>query len=59
VAENRVTVQRLLAMNIEAEKPKMVPDAIAEMVLSSSPDDALSAISNPAKPHRPARLKLL
>ena len=34
VAENRARVQRLLAINIEAEKPKMAPDAIAEMVLS-------------------------
>ena len=34
VAENRVLLQRLLAMNIEAEKPKMAPAAIAEMVLS-------------------------
>jgi TetR/AcrR family transcriptional regulator, copper-responsive repressor len=34
VAENRATLQRLLAMNIEAEKPRMAPDAIAEMVLA-------------------------
>ena len=34
VAENRALLQRLLAMNIEAEKPKMAPAAIAEMVLS-------------------------
>jgi len=34
VAENRATVQRLLAMNIEAENPKMDPRLIAEMVLS-------------------------
>ena len=34
VTENRVLLQRLLAMNIEAEKPKMAPSAIAEMVLS-------------------------
>jgi AcrR family transcriptional regulator len=34
VAENRATVQRLLAMNIEAEKPGMDPRLIAEMVLS-------------------------
>jgi AcrR family transcriptional regulator len=34
VAENRVLLQRLLAMNIEAERPKMAPSAIAEMVLS-------------------------
>ena len=34
VAKNRATVQRLLAMNIEAEKPRMAPEAIAEMVLS-------------------------
>ena len=34
VAENRVQLQRLLAMNIEAEKPHMAPSAIAEMVLS-------------------------
>ena len=34
VAENRALLQRLLAMNIEAEEPKMAPSAIAEMVLS-------------------------
>jgi TetR/AcrR family transcriptional regulator, copper-responsive repressor len=34
VTKNRALVQRLLAMNIEAEKPKMAPSAIAEMVLS-------------------------
>jgi TetR/AcrR family transcriptional regulator, copper-responsive repressor len=34
VTENRALVQRLLAMNIEAEKTKMAPPAIAEMVLS-------------------------
>src|ERR1700724_520226 len=34
VTENRALVQRLLAMNIEAEKPKLAPSAIAEMVLS-------------------------
>jgi AcrR family transcriptional regulator len=34
VAENRLQLRRLLAMNIEAEKPRMAPSAIAEMVLS-------------------------
>jgi AcrR family transcriptional regulator len=34
VAENRELLQRLLAMNIEAEKPRMAPSAIAELVLS-------------------------
>jgi AcrR family transcriptional regulator len=34
VTENRAMLQRLLAMNIEAEKPRMAPSAIAEMVLS-------------------------
>src|SRR5580692_8031964 len=34
VTENRALLQRLLTMNIEAEKPKMAPSAIAEMVLS-------------------------
>jgi AcrR family transcriptional regulator len=34
VTENRALLQRLLAMNIEAEKPRMAPSAIAEMVLS-------------------------
>src|ERR1700730_8567501 len=34
VAENRARLQRLLAMNIEAEKTRMAPSAIAEMVLS-------------------------
>ena len=34
VTENRVLLQHLLAMNIEAERPKMAPSAIAEMMLS-------------------------
>jgi TetR/AcrR family transcriptional regulator, copper-responsive repressor len=34
VAEDRVTVQRLLAINIGAKMPRMAPEAIAEMVLS-------------------------
>ncbi|MBB5317961.1 TetR/AcrR family transcriptional regulator [Tunturibacter empetritectus] len=34
VNDNLALVQRLLAMNIEVEKPKMAPSAIAEMVLS-------------------------
>jgi TetR/AcrR family transcriptional regulator, copper-responsive repressor len=34
VTENRALLQRLLAMNIEAEKPRMPPSEIAEMVLS-------------------------
>ena len=34
VTENRALLQRRLAMNIEAEKPRMAPSAIAEMVLS-------------------------
>jgi AcrR family transcriptional regulator len=34
VTENRTLLQRLLAMNIEAEEPNMAPSAIAEMVLS-------------------------
>ena len=34
VTENRALMQHLLAMNIEAEKTKMAPSAIAEMVLS-------------------------
>jgi hypothetical protein len=34
VTENRALLQRLLAMNIEAEKLRMAPSAIAEMVLS-------------------------
>jgi AcrR family transcriptional regulator len=34
VTENRVLLQRLLAMNIEAERPKMAASAIAEIVLS-------------------------
>ncbi len=34
VTENRALLQRLVAMNIEAEKPRMTPSAIAEMVLS-------------------------
>jgi AcrR family transcriptional regulator len=34
VTQNRVLLERLLAMNIDAEKPRMAPSAIAEMVLS-------------------------
>jgi AcrR family transcriptional regulator len=34
VMENRALLQRLLAMNIAAERPKMAASAIAEMVLS-------------------------
>ena len=34
ITENRAQLQRLLAMNIEAEKPRMAASAIAEMVLS-------------------------
>ena len=34
VTENRALLLRLLAMNIEVERPKMAPSAIAEMVLS-------------------------
>jgi len=34
VSENRALLQRLLVINIEAEKPKMDPSLIAEMVLA-------------------------
>jgi len=34
VTENRALLRHFLAMNIEAEKPKLAPAAIAEMVLS-------------------------
>jgi hypothetical protein len=34
VTENRALLQHLLAMNIETEKTKMAPSAIAELVLS-------------------------
>ena len=34
VTENRAQLKRLLAMNIEAEKPKLAASSIAEMVLS-------------------------
>ena len=34
VTENRALLERLLAMNIEAEKPRMAASSIAEMVLS-------------------------
>jgi AcrR family transcriptional regulator len=34
VTENQALLQRLLAMNIEAEKPKMAASSIAEIVLS-------------------------
>jgi TetR/AcrR family transcriptional regulator, copper-responsive repressor len=34
VTENRALLERLLVMNIEAEKTKMAPSSIAEMVLS-------------------------
>jgi AcrR family transcriptional regulator len=34
ITENRAQLQHLLVMNIEAEKPRMAPSAIAEVVLS-------------------------
>ena len=34
VTENRALLQRLLAMDIKAEKPRMAASAIAEIVLS-------------------------
>ena len=34
ITGNRALLQHLLAMNIKAEKPRMAPSAIAEMVLS-------------------------
>jgi len=34
ITENRVLLLQLLALNIEAEKPRMAPSAIAEIVLS-------------------------
>ena len=34
ITENRALLQHLLAMNIEAEKPRMAPSAIAELVMS-------------------------
>src|ERR1700684_2834957 len=34
VTENRALLERLLTMNIAAEKPRMAPSAIAELVLS-------------------------
>jgi TetR/AcrR family transcriptional regulator, copper-responsive repressor len=34
VTKNRALLQRLLAMNVEAEEPEMAPSEIAEMVLS-------------------------
>jgi len=34
LTENRVLLERLLVLNIEAEKADMAPSAIAEMVLS-------------------------
>ena len=34
LTENRAALQRLLAVNIEVEKPRMAPSSIAEMVLS-------------------------
>jgi AcrR family transcriptional regulator len=34
ITGNRTRLERLLAMNIEAEKPKMAPSAIAEMILA-------------------------
>jgi AcrR family transcriptional regulator len=34
VTENRALLERLLAMNIAAEKPRMAPSAIAEMIMS-------------------------
>jgi hypothetical protein len=59
VTENRALLQRLLAVNIEAEKPKMAPSAIAEVVLSFFSDYALSETLKSARPPRPARSKIL
>jgi AcrR family transcriptional regulator len=45
ITENRVLLQHLLAMNIEAEKPRMTSSAIAGMVLSS-PEPSFQQCSN-------------
>jgi hypothetical protein len=58
VTENRALLQRLLVMNIECENPRMTSSAIAEMVLSPSPDCALSVTLDPIKRRRRARSKL-
>ena len=59
VTQNRALLQRLLAMNIEAEKPKMTPSALRRWCCPFSPGYALSATLNPAKPCRPAKSKTL
>jgi hypothetical protein len=54
LVENRALLQRLLAMNIEAEKPKMAPSAIAEMVLSFFSGLCIERNSNLVRRRRPA-----
>ena len=58
IRENRAQMRRLLAMNIEAEKPRMDPSAIAEMALSffcaAQPDRRPAfLVSPPIAPPRP------
>ena len=50
VTENRALLERLLAMNIEAEKPRWLPPQLRRWLCPSFPDYALSAISNLVNP---------
>jgi len=59
VTENRALLQRLFAMNIEAEKPKMAPFAIAEMVLSFFSGLCIERNLKSGKASSPARSKTL
>jgi hypothetical protein len=59
VTENRALLQRLLAMNIEAEEPKMAPSAIAEMVLSFFSGLCIERNLKSGKPRRLARSNTL
>jgi hypothetical protein len=53
-----IALQRLLAMNIKAEKTRMAPSAIAELVLSFS-RLCIERNLKSAKPRRLARSKTL
>ena len=59
ITENRALLQRLLAMNIEAEKPSWLLPRLRRWCCRSSPDYALSATLNWLEPRRLARSKTL
>jgi AcrR family transcriptional regulator len=59
VTENRALLQRLPAMNIEAEKTKMAPSAVAEMVLSFFSGLCIERNLKSARASRPARSRIL